>query len=177
MGYKLVQHIRTFDYLECEVFLLDPGLLELLMLVSPLDKLVYLLSGLEWVNVYIASHVEVIVLEISFEWDITDMSEDACALHLVVLPTAFVGVPIAPNVLAEAMLYSSFQFSNEYALIRIGSDTLSVLLIPIPEAFVFAHHRVIRSVKNLYTRSMSQFLNIGLLLLVGSFFFFCGLFW
>jgi hypothetical protein len=124
------------------------------VLISSLDKLVYLLPGLERVDVNISSHVEVVVLEVAFERKITNMSEDSSSLHFVILPASFVTVAITPNVSPEPVLDPMVELAYEDTLVRIRSNPLSVLAISIPEPFILAHDTVVWPVEDLNSRTV-----------------------
>lgn len=60
-----MQNFCAFCDLDIEKFFLDSHFLELLMLISAMDELLYLLPRLEWIYVHISSHVKVVVLEVA----------------------------------------------------------------------------------------------------------------
>lgn len=140
------------------------------MVISPLNKLIYLLSGLERIDVNIPSHMEIIVLKVAFERNIPHMFENTSSFHFVILPITLIGISIAPNIFPETVFDPMVQLPNVYTLIWIGSNSLSVLLVFIPESFVFTHDTVVRPIENLYSWAMSQLLNGCFFLLKGSFF-------
>lgn len=60
----LDQNVFTFDYIKSEHLLLNSRLFEFLVIISPLDKLINLLPGLERIDINISSHVEIVVLKV-----------------------------------------------------------------------------------------------------------------
>ena len=57
--------LSALGHLYIQELFLDPHLLELLVFVPPVDKLLDLLSRLEWIHVDVTPHVKVVVLEIT----------------------------------------------------------------------------------------------------------------